>query len=157
MYHSFWEHWFRIVKQFNIFSRFCISFTELWSIICSNEYKVNCQHNVEAGNLLYEENLWIMMWKMHLVHRTFNSNNILLNGIKVMGQGMGRRIFLLITITVHVVIFRIVSKSAILRFTCSYLTFLDFHKAVVFQCAYMIFCTVHYEITFCTEWKNFNI
>lgn len=59
-----------------------------------------------------------MMWKMHLVHRTFNSNNILLNGIKVMGQGMGRRIFLLITITVHVVIFRIVSKSAILRFTC---------------------------------------
>lgn len=59
-----------------------------------------------------------MMWKMHLVHRTYNSNNILLNGIKVMGQGMGRGIFLLITIKVHVVIFRIVSKSAILRFTC---------------------------------------
>lgn len=69
----------------------------------------------------------------------------------VMGQGMGRRVFLLITITIHVTNFRIISKSPILRL--SYLTFLDFHKAVVFQCAYLIsdFCILYNDLTFCTE------
>lgn len=35
----------------------------------------------------------------------------------------------------------------------SYLTFLDFHKAVVFQCAYLIsdFCILYNDLTFCTE------
>lgn len=79
-----------------------------------------------------------MIWKVHLIPRTYASNNILLNGNKVMGQGMGRRIFLLITITSRVTIFRILLVNH-LSLVLTYLTFLDFHKAVVFQCACMIF------------------
>lgn len=86
--------------------------------------------------------------KVHFIPRTFASNNTV-QMKSVMGQGMGRRVFLLITI--HVTNFRIISKSYILRL--SYLTFLDFHKAVVFQCAYLIsdFCILYNDLTFCTE------